>query len=75
MSNLWVPFVGIGILYREGYFKQRIDCDGTQIAERVRRDPCDLPVTAALDAAGNEVSVSVITSYSIHYTKLYDTAG
>ncbi len=59
MSNLWVPFVGIGILYREGYFKQRIDCDGTQIAERVRRDPCDLPVTAALDAAGNEVSVSV----------------
>jgi len=59
MSNLWVPFVGIGILYREGYFKQRIGCDGTQIAERVRRDPCDLPVTPALDAAGNEVSVSV----------------
>ena len=59
MSNLWVPFVGIGILYREGYFKQRIDCDGSQIAERVRRDPCDLPVTPALDAAGNEVSVSV----------------
>jgi len=59
MSNLWVPFVGIGILYREGYFKQRIDCDGAQIAERVRRDPCDLPVTPALDAAGNEVSVSV----------------
>jgi starch phosphorylase len=59
MSNLWVPFVGIGILYREGYFSQRIDCDGTQIAERVRRDPCDLPVTPALDEHGNEVSVSV----------------
>jgi len=59
MSNLWVPFVGIGILYREGYFKQRIDCDGSQIAEGVRRDPCDLPVTPALDAVGNEVMVSV----------------
>ncbi|HYQ72588.1 MAG TPA: alpha-glucan family phosphorylase, partial [Gammaproteobacteria bacterium] len=59
MSNLWVPFVGIGILYREGYFRQRIACDGAQIAERVRRDPCDLPVTPALDADGNEVSVSV----------------
>jgi len=59
MSNLWVPFVGIGILYREGYFSQRIDCDGAQIAERVRRDPCDLPVTPALDEQGNEVTVSV----------------
>jgi len=59
MSNLWVPFVGIGILYRRGYFKQRINCDGSQLDEGVRRDPCDLPVAPALDAKGDEVHVQV----------------
>lgn len=57
MSNLWVPFVGVGILYRQGYFTQRIDCDGSQIADRVNRDPGDLPVTPARDQAGDEIRV------------------
>jgi starch phosphorylase len=59
MSNLWVPFVGIGILYHEGYFRQRIDCDGIQIAERLRSESSDMPVTPAVDAGGHEVSVPV----------------
>ena len=59
MSNLWVPFVGIGILYHEGYFRQRIDCHGVQIAERLRSDSSDLPVTPALDADGNTINVQV----------------
>ncbi|HUT41060.1 MAG TPA: alpha-glucan family phosphorylase [Gammaproteobacteria bacterium] len=59
MSNLWVPFVGIGILYRHGYFTQRFDCNGNQIATYRRSDPCDLPVTPALDSNGEEVKVRV----------------
>ena len=59
MSNLWVPFVGIGILYHEGYFRQRIDCEGIQIAERLRSHSSDMPVTPALDAAGNPIIVQV----------------
>jgi starch phosphorylase len=59
MSNLWVPFVGVGILYHEGYFRQRIDCHGVQIAERLRSNPPDMPVTPAQDADGNEVTVQV----------------
>ncbi|MGB5261138.1 MAG: alpha-glucan family phosphorylase [Gammaproteobacteria bacterium] len=59
MSNLWVPFIGIGILYRRGYFTQRIDCDGNQIADYRRSDPCDLPVTPATDKQGKEIRVSV----------------
>ena len=59
MSNLWVPFVGVGILYHEGYFRQRIDCHGVQIAERLRSDSSDMPVMPALDAAGQEVTVQV----------------
>jgi starch phosphorylase len=59
MSNLWVPFIGIGILYRHGYFTQRIDCNGHQVADYKRSDPRDLPVTPALDAKGKEVRVQV----------------
>ena len=59
MSNLWVPFVGIGILYHEGYFTQRIDCNGVQVAERLRSDSYDMPVKPAHDADGNTISVQV----------------
>ncbi len=59
MSNLWVPFIGIGILYRHGYFAQRIDCDGNQVADNRRSDPCDLPVKPALDSNGKGVFVEV----------------
>lgn len=59
MSNLWVPFVGIGILYRRGYFTQHLDCDGHQIADYRRSDPADLPVVPANDHHGKEVRVRV----------------
>jgi len=59
MSNLGVPFVAVGILYREGYFHQRIDCNGVQLADSVRADPGDLPVSPARDSAGAELSVQV----------------
>jgi starch phosphorylase len=59
MSNLWVPFIGIGILYRHGYFTQRIDCDGHQIVDHRRSDPADLPVEPARNSKGEEVRVHV----------------
>lgn len=59
MSNLWVPFTGVGLLYHQGYFTQRIDCNGTQLADYPYTNPSDLPVTPALDGAGNELSVTV----------------
>jgi len=62
MSNLWVPFVGVGLLYREGYFTQRILWDGTQLADYPHVDPKDLPVVPALDASGRELEVEVTIS-------------
>jgi starch phosphorylase len=59
MSNLWVPFVGVGLLYRQGYFTQHIDCNGTQVAVYPNTNPCDLPVLPALDDEGDEIHVSV----------------
>ena len=59
MSNLWVPFFGVGLLYREGYFKQRILCNGEQQEEYPHVDPEDLPIHPAVDAHGKEVRISV----------------
>jgi starch phosphorylase len=59
MSHLRAPFVGVGMLYRQGYFAQRLLCDGEQVADHRVVEPSDLPVTPALDASGNEVRVSV----------------
>ncbi len=59
MSNLWVPFVGVGILYHEGYFTQRILLDGEQQEEYPHVNAADLPVVGAQDREGNEVIVHV----------------
>ena len=59
MSNLWVPFVGVGMLYRQGYFTQRIVCHGEQVADYPYTEADDLPVAPALDASGGEIRVQV----------------
>ncbi|TCK18640.1 starch phosphorylase [Thiogranum longum] len=60
MSNLGVPFIGVGLLYHEGYFTQRILRDGKQLADYPHVNPEDLPVTEARDAQGRELDVNVI---------------
>ncbi len=58
-SDLGLPFVGVGFLYPQGYFSQRISEDGVQEAIYTKLDFADLPATPALDANGNEVLISV----------------
>jgi starch phosphorylase len=60
MSNLGVPFIGVGLLYREGYFTQRILRDGKQLADYPHVNPEDLPVIEARDAQGKEIDINVI---------------
>ena len=59
MSNLWAPFIGVGLLYHEGYFTQRILYDGTQLADYPRVYPDDLPVSPVTDATGQDLDVMV----------------
>ena len=58
-SDLGVPFVAIGMLYRQGYFTQTIDDRGNQLAHYTPNNFADLPVTPAKDKAGNDVQVQV----------------
>jgi starch phosphorylase len=44
-SELGVPLVGIGLLYREGYFRQKLDKRGRQVERYPVNDFSRLPVT------------------------------
>ncbi|MBE9561564.1 MAG: DUF3417 domain-containing protein, partial [Proteobacteria bacterium] len=58
-SDICLPFVAIGLFYHQGFFTQRIDAEGHQIASRSDNEPEHLPVTAVLDEAGNEILIEV----------------
>ncbi len=58
-SDLGLPFVALGLLYRQGYFNQTLDGQGNQVAHYTPTNFADLPVSPALDAQGREVHVAV----------------
>src|SRR3989338_3302211 len=58
-SDLRLPFVGVGLLYRQGYFHQTIDGDGNQIATNSDSHFEDLPIVPARHADGSEACISV----------------
>lgn len=58
-SDLRLPFVAIGLLYRQGYFHQTIDRDGQQHPHYQDTDFADLPITPVRQADGSELRISV----------------
>ena len=58
-SDMRLPFIAVGLLYRQGYFHQRIDGDGNQIAIYQDADMDKLPIKPALRADGSEVVVHI----------------
>jgi starch phosphorylase len=58
-SDLGLPFVGVGLLYRQGYFHQTIDAQGRQDAAYFDSDFDDLPVQPVCTDAGVELLVDV----------------
>src|SRR5215210_7734288 len=58
-SDLGLPLVGVGILYAQGYFRQRINGDGMQEESYEPLAPEMRPVSPATGPDGEEVMVSV----------------
>jgi starch phosphorylase len=58
-SDLAVPLVAVGLLYRAGYFQQTVDPDGHQQHTYPEYDFSRLPVRPAAGATGRDVVVSV----------------
>jgi glycogen phosphorylase len=58
-SDLGVPIIGVGLLYRRGYFKQSLSRDGWQQERYPPLDPNGLPLTLLRDDDGQPVKVAV----------------
>ncbi|TXI20327.1 MAG: glycosyltransferase family 1 protein [Nitrosomonas sp.] len=58
-SDLHLPFVAIGLLYRQGYFSQIIDIQGNQQVSYTVSDFDDLPVIPVLRNDGSNLKVEV----------------
>jgi len=46
-SDMGVPMVGVGLLYQQGYFRQILDYDGSQVEAFPYNDPTSLPIVPA----------------------------
>ena len=58
-SDLDVPIVGVGLFYAKGYFNQRLDANGWQQEHYLPMEVADLPLSPALDEAGEELVVTL----------------
>jgi glycogen phosphorylase len=58
-SDMALPFVGVGLLYRKGYFRQSIDADGHQEHNYPDYDLSRLPLARVQDANGLPLTVNV----------------
>ena len=59
-SNLNLPLIGVGLMYRRGYFRQYLDPEGWQQEAYPETDIYDLPVDRVRDDDNNELRVSII---------------
>jgi starch phosphorylase len=70
-SDLNLRFVAIGLLYRQGYFRQRIDRHGQQLPEYPPINPTDMPIKAARTPDGAEAVIECPFSDRIVFAKVW----
>ena len=58
-SNMALPLVAVGLLYRQGYFRQYLDHNGWQQEEYPETKLHYLPIERARDSSGNELRITV----------------
>src|SRR6478609_6779257 len=75
-SDLGVPIVGVGLLYRNGYFRQRLSLDGWQQEQFPTLDPYAMALTlcegvhVSVDLAGERLTAQIWRA-DVGRTKLY----
>jgi len=58
-SDRGLPMVAVGLMYRKGYFRQRIDAGGWQHEYWIDTDPQRLPAALVTDESGEPLTVTV----------------
>ncbi|CAN5808160.1 alpha-glucan family phosphorylase [soil metagenome] len=58
-SDMAIPFIGVGLFYRHGYFRQTIDADGHQEHAYPDYDPARLPLQRVAGEDGGPLRIGV----------------
>jgi len=58
-SDLGLPLVAVGLLYKQGYFRQYLNADGFQQESYPENDWYNMPVRQVFDKNGDEVRVTI----------------
>ena len=70
-SDLGLPFVAMGLLYKNGYFHQRINSRGEQCSEYYNIDLYNLPILPVKDKIGDDVIIDIPLEDKTLYLKLW----
>lgn len=70
-SDLGLPIVAVGLFYKEGYFRQRLDPTGWQQAVYQTNDPTRLAMKLAVDPHGKPVLISLKTREGTLYGRVW----
>ena len=71
-SDLGIPLVAVGLLYKNGYFNQVIDRYGMQRPEYRDLDLYDLPITPVKDIDGNDLILFIKFPKRRIYLKVWE---
>ena len=70
-SDLGIPLIGVGLLYGQGYFEQRLDASGWQQEEYLQTDVAHLPMELAIGTNGEAVTVQIETRGGLIRAKVW----
>lgn len=70
-SDLGLPFIAIGLFYKQGYFDQRINAEGWQETHFTTVNYSQLPVDPVYDSNGNHLTIYVELSGRIVYAHIW----
>ena len=71
-SDMGLPLVGIGLLYRQGYFKQVLNADGFQQESYPENDWYNMPVERKTDKDGAPLKISVELAGKIAIAQIWE---
>lgn len=70
-SGLALPLTGIGLFYRQGYFRQSFTHDGYQQEQYPVLDPHTMALTSVRDAEGAEMRLSVDLAGTLLHARIW----
>jgi len=71
-SDLGLPFIAIGLLYKHGYFKQEIDVNGRQIEVFPSYNPEEMPMKQIFKENGEPLLIEVPIEDRIVYARVFE---